>query len=104
MTCKAKKKYLGVRLRFLDDYLNHPSIYSSIHSFPIWDEIFSSRGGLQNDLTTPLCGVKKGKKKKERKKERKRRSAEGSSLEFSRLACQAFNDEGGGAAGVVCTG
>jgi hypothetical protein len=48
--------------------------------------------------------VKKGKKKKERKKERKRRSAEGSSLEFSRLACQAFNDEGGGAAGVVCTG
>jgi hypothetical protein len=50
---------------------------------------------------TPLCGVKKGKKKR---KERERRSAEGRSLEFSRLAWQAFNDEGGGAAGVVCTG
>jgi hypothetical protein len=47
---------------------------------------------------------KKKKKKKERKKERKRNSAEGRSLEFSRLAWQAFNDEGGGAAGVVCTG
>jgi hypothetical protein len=55
----------------VDDYLNHPSIYSSIHPFPIWDEIFSSRGGPQNVLTAPLGGVKKGKKKKkERKKEK----------------------------------
>jgi hypothetical protein len=51
---------------------------------------------------TPLCGVKRERRR--RKKESERRSAEGRSLEFSRLAWQAFNDEGRGAASVVCTG
>jgi hypothetical protein len=64
-------------MRYVDDYLNHPSMYSSIHSFPIWDEIFSSRGGPQNSLVWCEEGQEEEERKKERKKEREDQQKEG---------------------------